>query len=253
MRGLWFIFVFTYFAFVLVPLVVLCGFSFFSFDPQRHGEIIWNGLSWYQNLSQNQSLLQALDTSLTVALGASLLSGVLGLTIGLSKSKLFTSATFLPLALPDILQGISLLSFFIWIGIPLGKVSIVLAHTSFGAAYVAQFVKARKSQFDNLLVDAAEDLGASPFKVFTSIYWPHYSSSVLAGMLVVFTFSFDDFIISFFTAGPGESTLPLKVYSMLKFGITPEVNALSSVILAISFIFILMAYLQRAKVGRVKI
>jgi spermidine/putrescine transport system permease protein len=149
--------------------------------------------------------------------------------------------------LPEIVQGLSLLCFFVLLAVPLGKFSVVIAHTAFGTAYVATLVRARLVAMDPLLEEAASDLGAGQFRILTKITLPQLWPAMVSGMLMVFTLSFDDFSVAFFTAGVGATTLPLKIYSMLKFGVSPEVNALSALILCASFILVTVAFWNQSQ------
>jgi spermidine/putrescine transport system permease protein len=164
-----------------------------------------------------------------------------------SQRRILEKLATLPIVLPDILQGLSLLCFFVWISLPLGQTSVVIAHSAFGTAYVATLVKARLASMDPLLEEAASDLGAKQSKIFFKIILPQLSPAVISGMLMVFTLSFDDFSVAFFTAGVGATTLPLKIYSMLKFGVSPEVNALSALILGASLILVTLAFWNQNK------
>jgi spermidine/putrescine transport system permease protein len=184
-----------------------------------------------------------------VAILTGALSGVLGLAVGWSLVRgpkalkvPLGGAVALPILLPDVLLGVSLLCFLVWVGFPLGRVSIVLGHCTFGTAYVAVLVRSRMAALDPLLEDAATDLGAGRAHTFLNVTLPQLLPALASGVLIAFTLSFDDFIISFFTAGVGATTLPLKIYSMLKFGVSPEVNALSVLILAVSLALVPLAF-----------
>lgn len=234
------VFIFLIYIFLFAPIVVLVMFSFNASTSLAQ----WDGFSlkWYQMLFDDVSILQSLSNSIEIAFMSMLLSGFLGLCIGLSTQRIFKKLPVLPIVLPEVVQGLALLSFFIWLKIPLGKISVVLAHSSFGAAYVATMVRSRLKIIDPLLKDAAADLGARPLSAFIKVILPQLSPALISGMLIVFTMSFDDFIVSFFTAGVGSGTLPLKIYSMLKFGVTPVVNALSTAILVTSILLITLAF-----------
>jgi len=239
-------FVGSIYLFLFLPMVVLV---ILSFNSASRG-VAWQGFttSWYAKLLHNQAILEALSHSLEIALQATLLSGVIGLCVGMTlgrgthwKTGLSKIAT-LPIVLPEIVQGLSLLCFFVLLSIPLGKFSVVIAHTAFGTAYVATLVKARLAAMDPLLEEAASDLGAGQFRILRKITLPQLWPAMISGMLMVFTLSFDDFSVAFFTAGVGATTLPLKIYSMLKFGVSPEVNALSALILCASFLLVTVAF-----------
>ncbi len=244
--------VFLIYVFLFLPMVVLVALSFNNASRGTQ----WQGFtfSWYEKLSENQAILEALSRSLEIAVEATLLSAFLGLCVGISMSRthgfrktILQKLATLPIVLPEIVQGLSLLCFFVWLTIPLGEFSVVIAHTAFGTAYVATLVKARLTAMDPLLEEAAADLGATQSKILVKITLPQLWPAMVSGMLMVFTLSFDDFIVAFFTAGVGATTLPLKIYSMLKFGVSPEVNALSALILCASFLLVTMAFWNQNK------
>ncbi len=238
-------FITVIYLFLFAPVAVLVLFSFNNASSLA----TWQGgsLQWYRALAQDLTILEALCNSLEIAFCATILSATLGTFIGLSPQKAFRKLPLIPIVLPDIVQGLSLLCFFIWLHVPLGKISVILAHSSFGAAYVSTMVRTRVRLIDPLLKDAAADLGAKPLRIFFQVTLPQLMPALISGMLIVFTLSFDDFSIAFFTAGIGAGTLPLKIYSMLKFGVTPVVNALSTVILCTSIALISLALLNQPK------
>lgn len=242
-----YIFVFSLYGFLFIPMIVLLALSFNAAPRGAR----WEGftLDWYSKLIDNESILSALVNSIEIAAAACLLSGVIGLAVGIvlarseSKTKAFAQqGSTLPVVLPEVVQGLALLMFLVWLNVPLGKLSVILAHCGFGTAYVAILVKARLANMDSLLEEAASDLGASEARTFMTVTLPQIRPAVVSGMLMVFTLSFDDFIVAFFTAGVGATTLPLKIYSMLKFGISPQVNALSALILVMSLILVSFAF-----------
>jgi spermidine/putrescine transport system permease protein len=146
--------------------------------------------------------------------------------------------------MPEIVMGLSLLIWFVFLHITLGVVSIVLAHVTFSLSYVILTVRARLEGFDQTLEEAAKDLGASPWKTFAHITFPLIFPGILSGALLAFTLSFDDFLVAFFTAGPGSDTLPLRIYAMIKYGVTPEINALSTLMLLGTLVLVL-AFFRR--------
>lgn len=238
--------------FLFLPMLVLTVLSFNSARRGAH----WEGFTtdWYYKLLNDADIMEALSRSLEVALYASVISGAIGLCVGLSLARskgkrqfILSRLATLPIVLPEIVQGLSLLAFFVWLAVPLGIISLVIAHASFGAAYVATLVRARLVGLDPLLEEAAADLGADQWTILLQITLPQLWPAMVSGMLMVFTLSFDDFIISFFTAGVGATTLPLKIYSMLKFGVGPEVNALSVLILVVSFVLVTLAFWNQTK------
>ncbi len=236
------------YGFLFLPMLVLIIMSFNIADSGAE----WLGFTfnWYLKLLDNESILESLYNSFFIAFFATWISGFLGLALGMSMSRshikgksLLKKIANLPIVFPDIVIALALLAFFDFIRLPLGKFSVVIAHASFGAAYVAAQVRSRLHAMDALLEEAASDLGASELKTFMQITLPQLKPALISGMLMVFTLSFDDFIIAFFTAGVDATTLPMKIYSMLKFGVIPEVNALSSLILMGSVLFVSLAYL----------
>jgi spermidine/putrescine transport system permease protein len=246
------------YVFLFLPMLVLVALSFNS-APRGAA---WQGFTtdWYFKLLNNQSILEALARSLEIALCASVASAVLGVCVGMAlvrgKGKrrfILQRLATLPILLPDIVLGLSLLCFFVWLAIPLGQMSVIIAHTAFGTAYVATLVRARLAGMDPLLEEAGADLGADQWTILFKITLPQLWPAVISGMLMVFTLSFDDFSVAFFTAGVGATTLPLKIYSMLKFGVSPEVNALSVIILAASFVLVTTAFWnqRRASTNRI--
>ena len=146
-----------------------------------------------------------------------------------------------PIAIPELLTGVSLLIFFVLINMTLGLVSIIIAHVAFSIGFVAIVVRARMQGMDDSLVEAARDLGASPWQAFRLITLPQILPGIIAGALMAFTLSIDDFVITFFVAGVGASTLPLQIYSMIKIAVTPEVNAVSSLLMLLTLCLILIA------------
>jgi spermidine/putrescine transport system permease protein len=150
--------------------------------------------------------------------------------------------------LPEIVQGLSLLVWFVALRVTLGATSIVLAHITFSVSYVLLTVKSRLQTFDETLEEAARDLGASTWQTFRFVTFPLVAPAVLSGGLMAFTLSFDDFLITFFTAGPGSETLPVRIYSMIKFGVSPEIHALSTVLLVATAALVLWVF--RGDAGR---
>lgn len=224
--------------FLYLPLLVLIVYSF---NDSRIG-VGWVGftLKWYKILFADKQLISAAFNSLIIALIASTISVFLGTLAGVALHKykvpLLSALVMIPVAAPELLVGVSLLLFFIMINFTLGMVSIALAHIAFCLSFVTIAVKTRMYGMDDSLVDAARDLGASPAKAFFLILLPTILPGVIAGWLMAFTLSIDDFVITFFTAGVGSSTLPLAIYAMIKVGVSPEVNAASTIIILCTLI-----------------
>ncbi len=221
------------FLFLYIPLIVLILYSF----NDSKINVGWVGftLKWYKVLFADKEIIHAGVNSLLIAFTSSSISIVLGTLAGVAlhryKIPLLSGLVMVPVATPELLVGVSLLLFFLMINFTLGYTSIILAHTAFSISFVAVAVKSRMFGMDDSIIDAARDLGASPFKAFWLILIPTILPGVIAGGLMAFTLSVDDFVITFFTAGVGATTLPLAIYSMLKMGVTPEVNAASTVII----------------------
>ncbi len=208
----------------------------------------WGGFSlhWYAELVKNRDLLAAALNSLLVAGGSTLVSAIFGtlLALGLeraARNMVLDAFVFLPMIIPDIVLAIALLSFFTFLEMPLSLLTITISHIVFNIAFVAAIVRTRLSYFDLSLEEASMDLGAPPLKTFFKITLPLIMPGVIAGSLLAFTISLDEFVIAFFTAGPSRPTLPILIYSMVRFGVTPDVNALATVVLAISVMLILLS------------
>ncbi len=224
--------------FLYLPLLILIVYSF----NDSRVNVGWVGftLKWYKVLFNDKQLIAAAVNSLIIALIASTVSVILGTLAGVALHKykvpLLSTLVMIPVAAPELLVGVSLLLFFILINFTLGMASITLAHIAFCLSFVTIAVKTRMHGMDDSLIDAARDLGASPAKAFFLVLLPTILPGVIAGWLMAFTLSLDDFVITFFTAGVGSSTLPLAIYSMLKMGVTPEVNAASTIIILCTLI-----------------
>jgi spermidine/putrescine transport system permease protein len=190
-------------------------------------------------------MLAAAWNSLLIALTASLLSTVLGTMAGVAlhryRSRLLPVLVLAPIAIPEILMGVSLLIFFVLLNFTLGLVSVALAHIAFCIGFVAIVVRSRLAGMDESLIEAARDCGATPWQAFRRVTLPLIMPGVVAGALMAFTLSIDDFVITFFTAGAGTVTLPLQIYSMIKIAVTPEVNAVSTLLMLLTLALIILA------------
>lgn len=224
--------------FLYIPLFILILYSF----NDSKISVNWVGFTfkWYKQLFADQELLNAALNSLiiaTIATGISIVFGTMaGVALHKYKVPLLSSLIMIPVAAPELLVGVSLLLVFLLIHFTLGLASIILAHTAFCLSFVAIAVRTRMHGVDDSIIDAARDLGANSFKAFYLILLPTILPGIVAGGLMAFTLSLDDFVITFFTAGVGSSTLPLVIYSMLKMGVTPEVNAISTIIILVTLI-----------------
>ena len=231
------------YAFLYVPLVIVVLYSFN--DSRLNAEWVGFTLDWYYKLFHNEDMLAAASNSLIIALVASLLSTLLGTMAGVAmyryRLKLLPILVLTPIAIPEILMGVSLLIFFVLLNFTLGLVSVALAHIAFCIGFVAIVVRSRLAGMDESLTEAARDLGATPWNAFRYVTLPLIMPGVIAGALMAFTLSIDDFVITFFTAGAGTVTLPLQIYSMIKIAVTPEVNAVSTLLMLLTLALIIVA------------
>lgn len=240
--GLWGVALAAY-LFLYAPLVIVVVYSFN--DSRLNAQWVGFTLSWYEKLFHHEQMLIAARNSLLIALAASAAATVLGTMAGYAlhryKTRLLPVLVLAPIAIPEILMGVSLLIFFVMLNLTLGMLSIVLAHITFCIGFVAIVVRARLAGMDESLTEAARDLGATPAQAFRLVTLPLIMPGVVAGALMAFTLSLDDFVITFFTAGAGSSTLPLQIYTMVKIAVTPEVNAVSTLLMLLTLTLILIA------------
>lgn len=240
-------------AFLYLPIAVLVGLSF----NESGLPTSWGGFStkWYGELVRDDEIKDAAVATLEVALAATAISVLIGtpLAFGLARlrSRFLDGLVFVPMIIPDIVLAIALLSAFNLVftqhlGRQLGLWSVVLAHATFGIAFVAIVVAARLSHFDYSTVEASRDLGAGVLRTFLHVTLPQIAPGVIAGALLVFTLSVDEFVIAFFTAGI-EITLPIQIYSMVRFGVTPVINALATVVLAVTITLVFAAMRIRGR------
>lgn len=241
-RGLWVV-AGAVLTFLYLPLLLVVVYSF----NRSRLNAEWTGftLDWYRLLLQDTALLAAARNSLLVAGVASLAATVLGTAAGFAlhqrgRSVGLSGLLLAAVALPEVLQGVSLLVFFVMLHLTLGLVSVTLAHIAFCISFVAVIVRARLQDLDAALVDAARDLGASPAQAFLRVTLPLAAPGIAAGALMAFTLSLDDFVITFFTAGPQSLTLPLQVYAMIRLAVTPEINAVSTLLMLLTLGLILL-------------
>jgi spermidine/putrescine transport system permease protein len=232
--------------FLYLPIFVLIVFSF---NTSRFS-VEWEGFTWdwYIKLVQDPLVLDALKNSIIVAVVATMLSTVIGTltAYGLYRYRfrgktIFDGVLFLPIVTPEIVVGISLLIFYVMIRFALGLTSIIIAHTAFDIPFVMLIVRARLQGMDRTLEEAAMDLGADEWTTFFRVTVPQLLPGILAASLLAFTLSFNDFVITFFVSGVGSTTLPLKIYSMVRLGISPKINALSALIVFSSALLIIIA------------
>lgn len=232
------------YAFLYAPILVVVAYSFN--DATRGAR--WNGFTgrWYEKLLHNQSMHDAMLNSLLVASAATTFSTIVGTAAALGlrrlqRGRLFAATQgliYLPIVIPDIVLGVALLSLFSLTGTRLSLGTVVLAHLAFCVSYVAIIVRARLTGLDPSLEEAARDLGAGPFGTFARVTLPLIATGVVSAALLVFIVSLDDYVITSLVAGPGSTTLPIKIYSMLKVEVTPEVNAACTVLLGVTVVLI---------------
>lgn len=232
--------------FLYLPILVLVVFSF-NKDKINSS---WSGftLDWYNRLFQNGDLLNSFKISFFIALTSAIVSTVIGTfaayalyKFNFKGKKIFHILLNLPIITPDIVIGIGLLLFYVLVKFTLGYYSVLFAHVTFNIAYTTLIISTRFTYIDKNLENAAIDLGAKPFQAFRYAIVPAIMPGIIAAMLIAFTLSWDDFIVSFFTSGVGTTTLPVRVYSMIKMGVNPQINAISTITLAISLAAILIA------------
>jgi spermidine/putrescine transport system permease protein len=240
--------------FLYLPIVMLVVSSF---NDSRFGST-WTGFTfkWYAQLWREKEMWQALRNSLLIAISATLSATLLGTLAAFALhryktrlQKVHYSLIYTPLVIPDILMGISLLLFFVAISIKLSLFTVYLAHTTFCLSYVTLVMLTKLQNFDFSVVEAAQDLGANQWTVTRRILLPLLKPGLAAAAMLAFTLSIDDFVITFFVAGQGATTLPLYIYSMIKFGSTPVVNALSAIILLITFIIVGLIHTLAKELG----
>jgi spermidine/putrescine transport system permease protein len=240
--GLWIAAAVGY-AFLYIPLVIVVVYSFN--DSRLNAEWVGFTLDWYYKLARNDEMLAAAANSLLIALVASLVSTALGTMAGVAmhryRLRLLPVLVLTPIAIPEILMGVALLIFFVLLNFTLGLVSVALAHIAFCIGFVAIVVRSRLAGMDESLTEAARDCGATPAEAFRYVTLPLIMPGVIAGALMAFTLSIDDFVITFFTAGAGTVTLPLQIYSMIKIAVTPEVNAVSTLLMLLTLALIIIA------------
>jgi spermidine/putrescine transport system permease protein len=232
------------YAFLYIPIAVLVVMSFNA----SKNPFTWTGFStqWYSALFNNDLIRQGFVNTMIVAVGATILATILGTLLAIGVARYFRSTvveaySLAPAIIPDLVLAIGLLAFFSLIGVTLSLFSVLLAHVVFGMAFVAAVVIARIGQTDSSLEEASRDLGASASTTFFRITLPSLAPGIIAGALLVFTLSLDEFVVTYFTNGPTTPTLPIVIYSMVRFGVTPEINALAALLLLVSFTIVISA------------
>jgi spermidine/putrescine transport system permease protein len=226
-------------AFLYAPIIVLVVFSF---NAARLAAS-WQGFSlqWYGALARDHALIVALQNSLLIAAASTAIATLLGVSAAVGLERMpprsraaLDNAFLLPLVMPEVMMGVALLLFFVVIKLPLGLLTVTIGHAAFNVPVVLVIVRARLRKLDPSLEEAARDLGATLWQAFRRVTLPLLRPAIIGAAVLAFTVSLDDFVVTFFTAGPGATTLPLKVYSMIKTGISPEINAVSAILVLAS-------------------
>jgi len=235
------------FAFLYLPIVLLV---IFSFNASRL-VTVWGGFStkWYGELFRNQGLMDAAWVTLRVGLISASVATVLGTLAALTLTRytrfrgrvLFSGMVFAPLVMPEVITGLSLLLLFVAINLDRGFLTVTLAHITFSMCFVAVVVQSRLMTFDRSLEEAAMDLGAPPVKTFFQVTLPVIAPAVVSGWMLAFTLSLDDLVIASFASGPGATTLPMKIYSQVRLGVTPEINAACTLMIGIVAVGVIAA------------
>ena len=240
------------FAFLYAPIAVLIIFSFN--ESKSRGS--WGGFSlkWYESLLQNSEIMRSLFNTLLIAVLASLIATAIGTaaSIGINSmnkriQNAFMNISYIPVLNADIVTGVSLLVLFLFLGIPLGRISLLLAHISFNIPYVILSVMPKLKQMNKHTYEAALDLGCSPLKALWKVVVPEIMPGVVTGAILAFTLSIDDFVISFFTTGAGVNTLSITIYSMVRRGVKPEINALSSIMFVVVLLLLVVVNIRSSK------
>ncbi|MFC4624515.1 ABC transporter permease [Daeguia caeni] len=248
------------FAFLYLPIVILVIFSF----NESQLVTVWAGFStkWYRGLLNNESLMAAAWITLRIAFLSATVATVLGTLAALALTRytrfrgriLFSGMVYAPLVMPDVITGLSLLLLFVAMNFDRGFWTIVIAHMTFTMCFVAVVVQSRLLSFDRSLEEAAMDLGAPPVTTFMKVTLPVIMPAVISGWMLAFTLSLDDLVIASFTSGPSASTLPMKIYSQMRRGVTPEINAICTILIALVTTGVIIASVinKRRKVQRMR-
>ncbi len=233
--------------FLYLPIVLLVIYSF----NESRLVTVWGGFStkWYGELMNNQGIKDAAWVTFRIAVVSSTVATILGTLAGLALTRfgrfrgrtLFSGMIYAPMVMPDVIIGLSLLLMFVALAVDRGIMTITIAHISFSMCYVAVVVQSRFASFDDSIEEAALDLGCTPVKTFFAITLPIISPAIVSGWLLSFTLSLDDLVIASFVSGPGATTLPMKIYSQVRLGVTPEINAVSTILVGLIACAVLMA------------
>ena len=240
------------FIFLYLPIIILVVFSFNTSKMN----ILLEGftLSWYKTLFQNTNLIEAFINTMIIAIISTIISTIIGTisAVGLHKyefklKNIINKLIYIPIVIPEIVLGISLLSIYTLTKLELGMFTLIISHIAFSIPFVIVSVRSSLNYQLDTLEEAAKDLGANDTNIFFKIILPLIKPGVISGATLALTLSLDDVVISYFTAGPGSNTLPLKIYSMIKTGITPDVNALSSLMLLVTIVILTISAMYQSK------
>jgi putrescine transport system permease protein len=248
------------FAFLYIPIIILVVYSFNTSKLVT----VWGGFSlqWYRTMWSNQGLMDAVWVTARVGVISATIGTVLGTLAALSLVRftrfpgrmLFSGMIYAPLVMPEVITGLSMLLLFVAVGIDRGFWTVIIAHTTFTMCYVAIVVQSRLLTFDRSLEEAALDLGCPPVKTFFKITLPLIFPAVIAGWMLAFTLSLDDLVIASFTTGPGATTLPIKIYSQVRLGVTPEINAICTILIGLVTIGVIITSIttKQAEMRRIR-
>jgi spermidine/putrescine transport system permease protein len=244
------IYTFLVYVYIYIPIIILI---IFSFNNQKLN-IRWQGFTthWYTVLFNDHQVQLATRNTLIIALISTVIATIIGTLAALAMQRYrfpgydaSEALMYIPIVIPEVVMGIALLVFFVLINMKLGLLTITLAHIAFNVPFVTLVVRARLHGYDNAIDEAAMDLGANEMTTFRRVTLPTIMPGILAGAMLALTLSLDDYVITYFTAGPGSTTLPLRVFSMVRFMVTPEVNALSTIWVLIVFVILLIGQLAQ--------
>lgn len=234
---------------IIVMYIPIILTIIYSFNASKISSV-WGGFSlvWYQELFHDREIMEALINSIILALTSCLLSIIIGTlgAVGMNKTTnklngIISYLSTLPIMIPEIILGMVFLAIFSFMGLPFGMFTLIIAHTTFCIPYLFIMVSARLVGLDKSLEEAALDLGASQIRAFFDIILPQLIPAIISGSILAFAMSFDDVVISIFATGPKVNLLPIKIYTKLKTGVTPEINALATIILAVTVVFVLIS------------
>ncbi len=251
------LFSFGVYLYIYIPILTLMVFSFNTMKLN----IRWQGftLQWYKVLFNDQQVALATRNTLIIAVISTIVATLIGTLAALAMHRYrfpgYTASEtvmYFPIVIPEVVMGISLLVLFVLMNLKLGLLTIALSHIAFNIPFVALVVRARLHGYDNSIDEAAMDLGANELTTFWRVTLPTIMPGVLSGAMLAFTLSLDDYVITYFTAGPGSTTLPLRVFSMVRFMVTPEVNALSTIWVLLVFLVLLIGQLAQSRASAVQ-